>query len=59
EGAANLRSPSFAYFSWRSKKSERLPGRPRLGSPENKHPKLPKNNRKQAKNNKTEHVRFC
>ncbi|WP_157050668.1 hypothetical protein [Herbaspirillum rhizosphaerae] len=23
------RSPSFAYFSWRDKKSERLPGRPR------------------------------
>src|SRR5450830_1094734 len=22
-------NPSFAYFSWRSKKSERLPGRPR------------------------------
>jgi hypothetical protein len=24
-----LRSPFFAYFLWRSKESERLPGRPR------------------------------
>ncbi len=27
--ALAVRPPSFAYFSWRSKKSERLPGRPR------------------------------
>ena len=32
--AAVLRSPSFAYFSWRSKKSERLPGRSRQLSTE-------------------------
>src|SRR3954462_1939051 len=27
--AVSARSPSFAYFSWRSKKSEWLPGHPR------------------------------
>ncbi|MGH8809914.1 MAG: hypothetical protein ACREX0_18730, partial [Noviherbaspirillum sp.] len=35
---APRRPPSFAYFSWRDKKSERLPGRPRQGSTENQQP---------------------
>ena len=29
EGGDESRSPFFAYFLWRSKESERLPGRPR------------------------------
>ena len=29
EGPANLGPPSLGYFSWRRKKSDRLPGRPR------------------------------
>src|SRR5450830_334840 len=49
KGATNLRSPSFAYITWRSKKSERLPGRPRQGRPKKEKSKLPK----QVKNSST------
>src|SRR5450830_1550768 len=42
--ATTQRPPSFAYFSWRSKKSERLPGRPRQTKVDRRKNRLSNNN---------------